>query len=234
MTRMNAVLWPLTRLRLRTPRLELRLPSESDLYALAELAALGVHDPAVQPFGFPWTDAPPAERARSTLQFHWTQWGSWRPDKWSLNLAVLRDDTVVGTQGIGARDFAVLREVGTGSWLGMAYQGQGIGTEMRAAVLHLAFEGLGALCATSGAFADNAASLGVSRKLGYANDGIEAHVRRGHPATVQRVRIDRASWQATRSVPVSVEGLEPCLPMFGPPAAGSENTADDDAFAGSA
>ncbi len=38
---------------------------------------------------------------------------------------------------------------------------------MRAAVLHLAFAGLEAEYADSDAFTDNAASLGVSRKLGY-------------------------------------------------------------------
>jgi hypothetical protein len=44
---------------------------------------------------------------------------------------------------------------------------------MRAAVLHLAFAGLGAAEAVSGAFDDNAPSLGVSEKLGYESDGIE-------------------------------------------------------------
>jgi RimJ/RimL family protein N-acetyltransferase len=44
---------------------------------------------------------------------------------------------------VSGRDFAVLREVHTGSWLGQRYQGQGLGTEMRSAVLHLGFAGLG-------------------------------------------------------------------------------------------
>jgi RimJ/RimL family protein N-acetyltransferase len=212
---MNADWWPLTGLRLRTPRLELRLPSAADLEALAALAATGVHDPAVQPFAFPWTDAPPAERARSTMQYHWSQWAAWKPEKWALELAVVRDGTVVGTQGVGAEHFAVLREVDTGSWLGRAYHRQGIGTEMRAAVLQLAFDGLGAQYALSSAFTDNPASLGVSRKLGYAPDGIARHVSRGRPATTQRLRLDRETWAGRRAVPVSIEGLEPCLPMFG-------------------
>jgi RimJ/RimL family protein N-acetyltransferase len=219
MAGMDAELWPLAGLRVRTPRLELRVPSEGDLSELARLAALGVHDPKVQPFGFPWTDVPAEQRGRNVLQFHWGQWASWKPEKWSLDLVAVRDGTVVGTQGMGAHDFAVLREVRTGSWLGLAYQGQGFGTEMRAAVLHLAFAGLGARCATSGAFTDNWASLGVSRKLGYVDDGVELHVRRGRPAEVRRLRIDRASWEASHSVPVTVEGLEACRPMFGLPTA---------------
>lgn len=164
-TRMASSRWPLTGLRLRTPRLELRLPSADDLEALADLAAAGVHDPDVMPFLMPWTDTPPDERALSTMQYHWSRWASWKPSEWSLELVVVRDGTVVGTQGIGAHEFAVLHEVDTGSWLGRAYHGQGIGTQMRAAVLHLAFEGLGAKQAVSSAFEDNAASLGVSRKV---------------------------------------------------------------------
>ena len=197
--------------------LELRWPTLDDLDALAALAADGVHDPAVQPFSFPWTDALPADRARSTLQFHWSQWANWKPSHWSLGLVVVRDGEVVGTQGMGGRDFAVLREVSTGSWVGRAFHGQGIGTLMRAAMLHLAFDGLGAQSAVSGAYTDNAASLAVSRKLGYADDGIERHVVRGAVATLQRLRLNRATWQARLSIPVRIDGLNDCLPEFGLP-----------------
>lgn len=214
MTGMNQW-WPLAGLRLRTPRLELRLPTASDLDELAGLAAAGVHDPEMQPFEVPWTDAEPAERARSTLQYHWSQRAAWQPAKWSLIFVTVCDGTVVGAQGMSATDFAIVREVGTGSWLGQAHQGRGIGTEMRAAVLHLAFAGLGAAFATSGAFTDNLASQGVSRKLGYVHDGIERMVRRGQAATLVRLRLDRETWEATRTVPVEIIGLEPCLAMFG-------------------
>jgi RimJ/RimL family protein N-acetyltransferase len=193
--------WPLTALRLQTPRLELRLPGEADLDALAALAAAGVHDPAVQPFETAWTDVTPPERARSVLQFHWSQRAAWTPQQWALQLVVVRDETVVGTQGISGHDFALLREVSTGSWLGLGHQRQGIGTEMRAAVLHLAFAGLGAQYAVSSANSDNAASLGVSRKLGYALN--------------VRLRLDRQTWAARAVVPVRIAGLDPCLPMFG-------------------
>ncbi|GAA0321644.1 GNAT family protein [Actinoallomurus spadix] len=207
--------WPLFGLRLRTPRLVLRLPALEDLTALADLAAEGVHDPETQPFAVPWTDAPPAERARGLLQFHWSCWADWRPSAWTLNLVADLDGTIVGTQGLMGTDFPVLREVSTGSWVGRRYQGRGIGTEMRAAVLGLAFEGLGAEYAVSAAFADNEASFAVSRKLGYREDGIERRVVRGRPMVVRRVRLDRAAWQARRTVPVTIEGLAPCLPLFG-------------------
>ncbi|WP_030144831.1 GNAT family N-acetyltransferase [Spirillospora albida] len=210
--------FPLLGLRLRTPRLELRLPSAEELAALAELAAGGIHDAGVMPFAVPWTDQAPEEVARSVVLHHWRELGAWRPDDWTLLLAVFLDGAVVGVQSVGARDLAVRREVATGSWLGRRYQGQGIGTEMRAAVLHLAFGGLDVQDATSAAFLDNHASEAVSRKLGYRPDGIERHVLRDALVIAGRMRLSRVEWERHRSVAVTVEGLEPCLPLMGVPA----------------
>jgi RimJ/RimL family protein N-acetyltransferase len=199
----------------RTEGLELRVPTDDDLDELAALAAAGVHAPEEMPFAVPWTDAPPQERARGTIQWHWRQRGEWTPQSWSLIMAVVRDGVVAGVQDIGAKDFRVLREVHTGSWLGRGHQGQGIGTQMRAAGLWLAFAGLGAEFACSGAFEDNPASIAVSRKLGYRDDGIDRYVRRGVPAVTLRFRLDRQAWQDSQPVPADIEGLEPCLPLFG-------------------
>ncbi|MFF4034369.1 GNAT family N-acetyltransferase [Streptomyces sviceus] len=207
--------WPLVGLRLSTPRLELRLPNEDELAELGELAAEGIHEPDRMPFLVPWTDLPPADRARSVVQHHWLRRGDWSPENWALNLVVFEKDQVVGLQTIAAREFAVLREVSTASWLGARFQRQGIGTEMRAAVLHLAFAGLNALEAMSGAFEDNASSFTVSMKHGYELDGVERHVVRGRPAMMRRLRLTRARWEKHQHVPVSVVGLPPCLPMFG-------------------
>lgn len=205
--------WPLTGLRVTTPRLELRMPSLDDLDRLADRAVEGVHDPDVMPFIAPWTEAEPEERARRTVQYHFTQWGVWTPAEWVCAFAVIFEGEVVGTQAITATDFAVIREVTSGSWLGRRFHGRGIGTEMRAAVLHLAFEGLGARYATSAAFADNHASVGVSRKLGYGDDGIQFHSRRGEPVTTLRLRLAREDWVARAGF--EIHGLEPCLPLFG-------------------
>jgi hypothetical protein len=82
-------------------------------------------------------------------------------------------------------------------------------------VLWLAFAGLGAEYALSSAFEDNPASIGVSRKLGYRDDGIARYVRRGAPAVTRRFRLDRQAWQDSDPVPAVIEGLQPCLPLFG-------------------
>jgi RimJ/RimL family protein N-acetyltransferase len=207
--------WPLLGLRLVTPRLELRLPREAELAALADLAAGGIHDPARMPFAVPWTDLPPAERARSVIQYYWSRLGACQPADWSLPFSVFHDGTVIGQQEISARDFATTRQAATGSWLGQAYQGRGLGTEMRAAVLHLAFACLGARDAVSGAFEDNPASLAVSVKLGYERDGINRLAVRGERVTEYRLRLTRERWEEHRGVPVTVSGLGPCLPLLG-------------------
>lgn len=207
--------WPLLGLRLNTARVELRLPRDDELAQLADLAADGIHAPDRMPFSVPWTDLPPAERARSVVRHHWLRLGDWHPDNWSLNLAVFENGQVVGLQTVAARDFAAVGEVRSGSWLGREHHGRGIGTEMRAAVLHLAFACLDATEAVSGAFTDNPASFRVSGKLGYQPDGLERLSVRGRHATIRRLRLSRERWQAHRATTVSVTGIAPCLPLFG-------------------
>lgn len=205
--------WPLDGLRLTTPRLELRLPDQTELRVMADLAAGGIHPPESMPFTVNWTDLDPVARGRSVLQHHWRRLGDWTPQRWELNLSVFVDGVPVGLQSLSATDFAARREVETGSWLGLAHQGRGIGTEMRAAVLHLAFLGLDALDATSGAFHDNPASLRVSEKLGYRPDGISRLTRRGVVGESLRLRLPRTAW--CPQVPVTVHGLDRCRDMFG-------------------
>jgi RimJ/RimL family protein N-acetyltransferase len=212
--------WPLLGLRLLTPRLELRLPTGEELGDLADLAAEGMHDPGSRPFLVSWPGLPPKDRARALVQRHWRHRGDWSADDWSLDMAVFADGQVVGQQDISARDYPVLREVSTLSWLGIRHHGKGIGTHMRAASLHLAFAGLGATDAISGAFDDNISSLRVSEKLGYQSDGIERLAAHGQVTTTRRLRLKRDRWEATERAPVTITGLTQCLPLFGLPADG--------------
>jgi RimJ/RimL family protein N-acetyltransferase len=207
--------WPLFALRIRTPRLELRLPNQELLDDLIDVALDGVHDPSEMPFAVTWTDAPRDELPLNTLQFHWGQLASFRRDDWSLGFVVLVDGAVVGTQGIGAARFPVLRQVGTGSWIGLRHQGQGIGTEMRAAILHFAFDSLQAAYAVSGAWTDNVASLAVSRKLGYRENGRTRMVRRDAPAEQINLRLSRDEWEPHRRDDIEVDGFDRCRVAFG-------------------
>jgi RimJ/RimL family protein N-acetyltransferase len=205
--------WPLLGLSLTTPDLELRLPTGEELAELAEVASQGIHANDYMPFVTPWTVGTPKEVARQVIQSFWRRAGEWQPDNWSLGLAVFKDGHPIGVQSMRSKNFAVTREVATGSWLGRHHQGHGYGTQMRVAILELAFAGLGAESAVSGALMDNEASLAVSRKLGYRLDGVNREVVQGALRMDQRLRLDRLDWRAPFSVPV--KGLENCLSEFG-------------------
>lgn len=208
--------WPLFGLSIRTERLELRVASDADLADLVDVARAGIHPPETMPFAVPWTDIESPEFERSMLQYHWSTRANVRPTHWELGFTVISDERVVGTQALHATDFVILRTIETGSWLGREFQGRGIGTEMRAAVLAFAFDHLGAQTITSGAFHDNFSSQRVSLANGYEPNGVAELVRRGEPATSLKYRLTRERWQATRlDMPITVAGLAPCLSVLG-------------------
>jgi RimJ/RimL family protein N-acetyltransferase len=99
-------------------------------------------------------------------------------------------------QELNATDFPELRRVHSGSWLGRAHQGRGLGKEMRATVLHLAFDALGAEEAHTDAWHDNLASAGVSTALGYRANGERRLLRRGRADRMLAYRMARADWGA--------------------------------------
>ncbi len=210
--------WPLFDLTIRTPRLELRLPNEEQLIDLARLAGEGIHDPGWQPM-MGWSDQPSPQLERGVLHWHWGRWGDWRPEAWNYNPVVFVDGEIVGTQGMFANDFGRLGVVSTGSWLGQAHQGHGIGTEMRAAILHLAFAGLGAVQAESGYWHDNEPSRRVSEGHGYEPNGERWVLRREVRDLEHEVRLRRAVWETRRRDDIELVGLEPCLELFGAPPA---------------
>jgi RimJ/RimL family protein N-acetyltransferase len=201
---------PLYALRLATPRLELRLASDAELTELFRVAEAGIHPPEGMPFAVAWTDD---LRLDAFLAHHQAHLDDWASEKWDLGLIVFHDGRPVGNQGVVAERFAETRRVTTGSWLGAAYQGQGLGTEMRAAVLELAFRGLGAQVAVSGALEGNVASARVSEKLGYRQVGTSEVSPRGVPVPHTDLELTPDRWSP--SVPVEIEGLEPALPLFG-------------------
>ena len=209
-------IWPLFGLRLITPRLELRVVRDDDLPGLVDAALAGIHDPTRMPFAAPWTDAPPDELRRNFVQYQWAQRASFRTDRWSVIFTVLRDGRPIGVQDMRATDFATRRTIESGSWLTRAEQGHGLGIEMRAALLSFAFDHLGAEVAESGAMTWNAASLGVSRRLGYRENGLARVV--GRPGVVgEELRVRLARDEFIRpDWTLLVDGAEPaCAQLLG-------------------
>ncbi len=183
--------WPLFDLEVRTPRITLRYLDDDLEAQLIDLASRGVHSPDYMPFSVPWTDLGPPEFGRQALAFYWRNRAA-TPESWNILFAVIVDGEVVGSTNLGADGFQIKRWFETGSWLGLPYHGRGLGKELRVATLHLGFLAFDASVAGTGAYTDNAPSLGVTRSLGYEHNGIEHHVRRGELAVIERYRMSRA------------------------------------------
>jgi len=212
---MGHPVWPLYDLRLRVANLELRLPTEVELADLVAVARAGIHPAAEMPFAVPWTDLPSPAFERSAWQFHLGTRANWRPERWALPLGVWADGRLAGTQDISAENFPGRKTVHTGSWLGAAFQGHGIGRLMRQAVLALAFDHLGAEIAESEAFITNPASAAVSRAVGYEPNGSGRVAPRGTPVDTERFRMTLEGWRSRERPQVEVEGFDACRELFG-------------------
>lgn len=188
MTALTSV-WPLFGLTLTTPRLVLRPITDDDIPAAVAAAGAGIHEPGRNPYSNPWTELPADTLGANMAQWYWRCRGQATPEDWTLLLGTWQGGEFIGCQDIGAKGFATLKTVRTGSWLKQSVHGRGLGKEMRAAVCLWAFDWLGAEVAESEAAAWNASSLGVSRSLGYALNGTTRMSWGNKAVDVQKVRL---------------------------------------------
>ncbi len=82
-------------------------------------------------------------------------------------------------------------------------------------MLHLAFAGLDALEALSGAWDDNKPSLGVSAAMGYEPNGEHFAARLDGSGRLLDLRLPRAVWEERRRDDICIEGLAACRHEFG-------------------
>jgi RimJ/RimL family protein N-acetyltransferase len=204
--------WPFSDLRITSGEVVLRGVTDADLESLLSVLPDDLElNPANERFEHL---APEADRRRQVVAEIWKHRGTWSPGSWCLDLAVEVDGRVAGLQALEGDDFALLRTVDSFSWLATGVRGRGLATVMRAGVLSLAFDHLGAEAAVSSAVLDNAPSLAVSRRLGYADNGLSRIITPGGPATLQHFRLTRDAWAAGGRT-ARVEGFERCRPWFG-------------------
>jgi RimJ/RimL family protein N-acetyltransferase len=188
---------------------------DDDFPEVLPVVHAGIHAPDRMPFSFAWTDFRGVEQERQFLQFYWGQRASLKPEAWSLELGVWHEGRFVGVQGVGTHDFPVTRTGETGSWLGLEFHGRGIGTLMRQAICVLCFDHLGFEEITSAAFTDNPASQGVSRKVGYRENGERRFARQGALATMVQLVL-RPGDLVRPPYDVSVEGAADFLELVQP------------------
>ncbi|MCU1538932.1 MAG: hypothetical protein JWP82_3283 [Humibacillus sp.] len=205
--------WPLHGLRLMTGDLVLCPVTEADLPLLCAVLPPDLEmDPAAT--RYPGLDDGANHRA-VLAQSYWRAMGTWSPQDWVLPFTVRHGGEVVGLQALEGPDWTAQRTVDSYSWLATDRRGRGWGTQMRSAVLTLAFGPLGARAAVSSAVVDNRASLAVSRRLGYDETHVSVLEHSGQ--SLRHVRLERAAWCAAGTADgVVVEGADPAtLALFG-------------------
>ena len=204
--------WPFFDLRITCGEVLLRGVTDADLEVLVSVIPDDLEmNPANERFA---TLPPDADRRRQLVGEIWKHRGTWSPDSWCLDLAVEVDGRVVGVQALEGEQFPQLRTVDSFSWLSSEVRGRGLANLMRAGVLALAFDHLGAEVAVSSARTDNAPSLAVSYRMGYVDNGITRTVTPTGPFDLQHVRLTRDAWRAGGRT-AAITGVEPCLPWFG-------------------
>lgn len=203
--------WPLFGLRLAFRDVVLRPMRESDLPHLAAVLPDDVgHDPRLALFG---SQSFAENERRLFCQGYWKSLGTWDPASWVLHFVVSWRGEDVGVQTLEGENFPALRTVDSASWLVREARGRGVGVAMRTAMLQFAFGELGAVAAITSATVANAASLGVSRRVGYRENGVSRIVDTGGDVVeLQHFRLTAAEWQGAGT---TVTGFPPCRPWFG-------------------
>lgn len=215
-----ADVWPPFGLRLRAGPLELSAVRDEDIPALVALAEAGIHDRAEMPFMVPWTMTDPADLRRAMAAHYWGDRAACTPGGWSLEFVVRHEGVPVGVQAFQARNYLVTRSGETGSWLVRSRQGRGIGTLMRQVVCAFVFDHLAGEEITSSGFVDNPASLAVSRKVGYVDNGTSREQRRPGELALSRRLVLLPGALIRSAYPVEVEGLAGFRQFIGLPDVG--------------
>ncbi|MGW6739850.1 GNAT family N-acetyltransferase [Streptomyces sp. NPDC055025] len=208
--------YPPLNVRVHTPRLSLLGATDELLERLVPVVRKGVAAGPPWPFDDPmslYEDGP--EREWRWLRGIWSGRGRVGAGSWRLYFVVTVDGEPVGMQDLIGVDFGTFGTVTTFSWLSPDVRGSGLGKEMRRAVLHLAFEGMGAGEAGSDAFVDNHASNRVSEALGYVPNGVSWDTRRGERAQITCWRLTREEWARQRRDDIELVAVADCLPVLG-------------------
>jgi hypothetical protein len=174
--------WPLFDLRVRTPRLTLRVPGDGDLAGLVALAGRSG-----------WSAAGP-EAALDVPQYFWRLRADWSPRAWRLPLVAY--DAGLRPRGVRlleADDFAGTHAVRTHAPLPAGADDE-LDAELLRGVLALAFEHLGALSARAGA--DDPPAL--LERYGFTSHGVQR-------------RLDLDGWLRLGDAGIEVDRLDRTL-----------------------
>lgn len=205
--------WPFDDLMISGTELVLRPVRDADI---ADFVAIFPADVDLDPRYPPLRGVPPAaDRERRLAQSIWRHRGCWSIGDWALDFGVWRNGESVGIQTLEGTNFTRERTVDSASWIAGPYRRKGFGIQARELMLAFAFEQLGAEKAITSALVTNHASLGVSRHLGYEDEGVSPHDTGVGIVDLRHLVLTRGNWASSGpQAEIDVTGFEECRPFF--------------------
>ena len=191
------------------------MPTDDDVVELLEVAKAGIHPPDEMPFGMAWTSVEGAAFDRGFMQHYWRARAAFSPEAWFLNFMVELDGRPIGAQSIDAEGFPILRTVHTGILARPRTPGTRARQGDARGGARVRIRRARALVAETSAFLDNGPSNGVSRALGYEENGFGSLAPQGVPRVTQQFRMTAEGWRARPRPPLAIEGLDGIRDMFG-------------------
>ena len=190
--------------------ISLRVMRDEDIAVLSDATPTDIFGSDIPEHAFGWL----FDAANSPAQFRWSHRVQMSPAHWSLDLVVIKDGGVIGSVDMRANDFTTTKSIETGSWIYHCFQGRGIGTLVRHAIVELGFNHFGAERLTTAWARSNKASAAVSAKLGYhvtADITVESLGPDNHTAPGVRAELSRSNYHRPAELQCEVRGLTPEL-----------------------
>ena len=190
--------------------ISLRVMRDEDIAVLNDATPTDIFGSDIPEHAFGWL----FDAANSPAQFRWSHRVQMSPAHWSLDLVVIKDGGVIGSVDMRANDFTTTKSIETGSWIYHCFQGRGIGTLVRHAIVELGFNHFGAERLTTAWARSNKASAAVSAKLGYhvtADITVESLGPDNHTAPGVRAELSRSNYHRPAELQCEVRGLTPEL-----------------------
>lgn len=205
--------FPLYKLRLRTPQLLMRLPSLEETAHLAKISRGNILPAEGGRWMGPWTQLPSPQYETELFQYYVGCTAAWTPNNWRLELALFPEkEGPIGFVGVGAKNFAQSQTAELGFWILRGWQGRGLGKEMLRATLQFLFETLRAERVLSAAHPENTPSQQLHLSCGFWDNGTQEAA--GDPGVFgPRYILRKENWE--RQEDVLVEGFRECSSFFG-------------------
>src|SRR5579863_7202395 len=128
-----------------TPRLVMRVPNEKGIKELAEVLTNGIQKEGQPHFMEDNLYGKSLdENIKGLQEFVEKSIQEWNKDDWHIPFAIFSEEKPIGLVTMFSHNFPITQGFGVSYWIGLSYQGKGLGTEAFQGILSFGFNGLNA------------------------------------------------------------------------------------------